>query len=197
MKILGVHGSPVKRGSYSLLQEALDGVREAGADSALLDLNNYTIEHCQGCDSCLKELSCVQEDELETAASRLTAADGLIFSAPSHFGSVPASMKNFMDRTRYLKMKDHQLQNRPFAALSSSGLKHGGGEHVISSLHYYAILQGMIVLGGLGDPRVQPNNVIGTRKTEAGFRKVSEDEEALTLARSLGKRMVNITKKLG
>lgn len=196
MKILGVQGSPVRRGSYALMEKALEGVREAGADSAMLDLNTYTIEHCQGCDSCLKQLSCVQEDELEQAAARLTESDALIFSAPSHFGAVPAAMKNFLDRTRYLKMKDHQLQDKPFAALSSSGLKHGGGEQVISSLHYYAILQGMIVVGGVGDPRFEPNNVVGTRKTDEGFRQVSEDEEALKLANSLGKRVVNITKKL-
>ena len=196
MKILGVQGSPVNRGSYALLAKALEGARKAGADSAMLNLNNYTMKHCQGCDTCLQELNCVHEDELEAAASRLSEADALIFSAPSHFGGVPAGMKNFLDRTRYLKMKDHDLQDTPFAAVSSSGLKHGGGEQVIANLHYYAIMQGMIIVGGIGDPRFEPNNVVGTRKTDDGFRKVSEDEEALKLAYSLGERIINITKKL-
>ncbi len=196
MQILGVNGSPVQRGSYALLQQALKGARRAGADSAFLDLNDYTIEHCQGCDSCLKSESCVQEDELEDVADRLPRADGLIFAAPSHFGSVPAAMKNFMDRTRYLKMKGHVLQDKPFAAISSSGLKHGGAEHVISSLHYYALLQGMVVVGGVGDPRFEPSSVIGTRKADDGFRRVSQDTEALKLAGKLGERMVEISEKM-
>ena len=197
MKILGIQGSPVQRGTHFLLEGALEGVRSQGADSALLELTDYTIEHCRGCDSCLREKQCVIEDDLTRAASSMESADGLILAAPSYFASIPANFKAFLDRTRYLKMDGHRLADKPFAALASSGLKQGGGEHVIEFLHRFALLHGMVVIGGKNNPVTEPGWVVGTRKKDDGnFRKITDDEEARKLAEKLGERLTAFAKKL-
>ncbi len=196
MLIVGVNGSPRKQSSEFLLESALEGARQTGADTRLIQLTDRTIKHCRGCNSCLKEERCVQTDELEEVTSNLLEAAGLIFAAPSYFGSVPGVMKNFLDRTRYLKMRGHLLQDKPFAALSTSGLREGGASQVITSLHYFALLQGMLVVGAAGDPRTEPNFITGTMQTGSGWQKISEDDRTGDLSRELGKRVAKLAERL-
>ncbi len=196
MLIVGVNGSPRQQGTEYLLEGALEGARQSGADTRLIQLADRTIKHCRGCNSCIKEESCVQTDELEKVTSNLLEASGLIFAAPSYFGAVPGVMKNFLDRTRYLKMRGHQLKDKPFAALSTSGLKEGGAGQVIISLHYYALLQGMLVVGAAGDPRTEPNLVTGALQTDSGWQKISEDKRAGDLSRRLGARVAELAVRL-
>ncbi len=195
MKILGVSGSPAKRESYSLLANTLKEIEEK-ADTELIHIADYDLELCQGCNYCLKEEECKLDDDLEKLADKLLAADGFIFSAPSYYGTVPGGLKNFMDRTRYLKMQGHKLQNKPLGAVATSGLMHGGGQSTLETIYRFGLTNGMLIVGPAGSPKMEANMVVGTNQQGGSWGKIEDDNQAVELAANLGRRMVNLLARL-
>lgn len=202
VRVLGISGSP-RRGKSTelLLREALLAAGEEGAETELISLSDYRILPCNGCNICVRGKPCPldSEDDMGKVLQKLLEADALILAAPSYFGSVPGLMKNFMDRTRPLKMDGHRLGGKVVSALSVSGLRHGGGERVIEAIAYFGLIHGMIVVGGCGDPLTAGQFGIATLQGEAGWRGVEEDRLAISNARGVGRRVAKIASiiKLG
>ena len=192
MKIIGISGSPVKRGTYFLMEEALDMAKERGIEIELVKLNEYDIKFCKGCNQCLKNKKCIIEDDITIIAEKLIEADAIIIASPSYFGSVTAIMKNFMDRSRYLKMNNHALKDKFLGAISSSGLNHGGGQNTIEAIHYFGLLHGMLIVGPVARPETDANLVIGSMEKDEGWRNIKDDKKAVKLAQNLGERLSNL-----
>ena len=193
--ILGISGSPVKRGSYFLLEEALKEVENKGIKTDILQIADYNLEFCRGCDHCLSEQECIIDDDLEEIAEKLLAADGYIIASPSYFGGVTANLKNFFDRTRYLKMSNNKLENKLLTALATSGLKHGGGQSTIETIHRFALNHGMLVFSNLGTPQTDSSLVIGCLEKDDGWRKIKDDQKAVKAAKNLGSRISYLLEK--
>jgi multimeric flavodoxin WrbA len=102
-------------------------------------------------------------------------------------------MKDFIDRSRAMKMLDHQLKDKVFGALTYAGLRYGGQEHVIDVLNRYALGQGMIVVGASGSPVKHGTFGSGSLQTDEGsWRSVTKDELAIKGSELLGKRVADI-----
>ncbi|MGM0410342.1 MAG: flavodoxin family protein [Bacillota bacterium] len=193
MKILGISGSPVKRGTYYLLEQTLKAAKEKRKDveTEIVHVADYDLKFCKGCNNCLKEKECIiKDDDLYEIGDKMKEADAIIFASPSYFGSVTAHLKNLMDRSRYLKMRDHALKDKLAGAISSSGLSQGGGQSTIETINRFALTHGMKVVAAASRPEMQPNMVIGTMEGEDGFRRVKDDEKAVNMARDFAKRFV-------
>ena len=193
MKILGISGSPVKRGTYFLLEEALKSAKEEGEniETEIVHIADYELKFCQGCNDCLKKKECIiKDDDLYEIGDKMEEADAIIFASPSYFGSVTAYMKNLMDRSRYLKMRDHALKDKLAGAITSSGLTHGGGQSTIETINRFALTHGMQVVGVAARPENEPNMVIGTMEGKEGFRRIKDDEKAVKMAKEFGKRFI-------
>jgi multimeric flavodoxin WrbA len=54
MKVLGINGSPRREKSQTLrlLKGILDGARQGGAETELVDVCKLRIEYCTACDTC-------------------------------------------------------------------------------------------------------------------------------------------------
>ena len=196
MKVVGILGSPVKRGTNHLLQETLNTLKEAGLDTELLHIADYELEFCQGCNTCLREGRCVIEDDLTKIGDKLVEADGIVISSPSYFGSPTAQIKNLMDRSRYLKMADHKLKDKLLGVVASSGLNQGGGQSTIEDINRFGLTHGMLIIGPAATPQTDANMVIGTSEKTEGWRRVKDDKKAVKLANNLGQRMAEILNKL-
>jgi len=196
---LGISGSPRGgKNTEALLRAALEAAEEAGAETQLLRLSDHRIEPCDGCNICLREGYCPLDgvDDMEAVKERMLWADVILFAAPSYFGSVPGVLKNLMDRSRPLKMAGHELGNRVASALSVSGLRHGGGGHVAGAILRFALTQGMIAVGCLGDPLTEGWLPIATLQGDEGWRRAGEDSHAVEEARLLGRRVVEVAEAL-
>ena len=196
MKVIGILGSPVKRGTNSLLQNALEILSEEGIETELLHIKDYNLQFCQGCNTCLREGRCVIEDDLTKIGDKLIEADGIIMASPSYFGSPTAQLKNLMDRSRYLKMQDHKLKDKLLGVISSSGLNQGGGQRTIEYINRFGLTHGMLIIGPAATPQTDANMVIGTSETEEGWQRVKDDKKAVKLAKNLGIRMADILDQL-
>lgn len=199
IRVLGVSGSPRKgKNTEGLLNAALDAALKLGAEVRLLPLSDYQILGCNGCNTCVRKEECPldEDDDMEKIRSELVDADGIIFAAPSYFGSVPGLMKNMMDRSRPLKMGGHRLSGKVASVLSLSGLRYGGAEQVAEALVRFALMHGMLVVGGCGDPLTSSYFGISSLQRDSGWRRVNEDEIALEDAKSVGRRVFEIASAL-
>jgi len=196
VKVLGLSGSPRKeRNTEYLLNTALEAASKVeGVMTELVRLSDYKILPCDGCNVCAKEGRCPldEQDDALKLREKLREADAVIIAAPSYFSSVPGIMKNFIDRSRPLKMRGHLLVGKVVSALSVSGLRSGGGEAVIDEIVRFGLSHGMIVVGGVGDPLTQSPFGIGSLQGDAGWRRTSGDEIALQNSRGVGKRVAEV-----
>jgi multimeric flavodoxin WrbA len=101
VKIIGISSSPRAKASNTLklLNAALEGAREAGAETELVDVTKLKINFCKGDVSCYRTGTCFQDDEYPALKAKIMAADGLILSAPNYIDNVPAQLKVVFDRS--------------------------------------------------------------------------------------------------
>ncbi|MBD3405652.1 MAG: flavodoxin family protein [Candidatus Lokiarchaeota archaeon] len=208
MLIVGICGSPKRKNSSTrfLLQKALEAASDVLSDgetksatTLLLDISDFEIHQCTGCDACVRKKPCPEsaEDDMPKIEEKLKQADAIIIAAPSYFTSVPGVLKDFMDRSRTMKMLDHELQDKVFGAITYAGLRYGGQEPVIELLHRFALAHGMIVAGGVGSPvKDGPFGSGAMQKDEGGWRSAKDDTLAISASQGLGKRIAELVKRL-
>jgi len=208
MLVIGICGSPKKAKSNTrfLLQSALESAAEILSESGpkeantlLLDLTEFSIRRCTGCDACVRKKPCPESehDDMPELEKKLLQADGIIIAAPSYFTSVPGILKDFIDRSRTVKMLDHQLRDKIFGAITYAGLRYGGQEHVIDMLNRYALGHGMIVVGSLGSPVKHGTFGSGSMQTDEGkWRNAEADDLAIEASQEVGRRVASLVKKL-
>lgn len=199
MRIVGICGSPKSERSSTrfLLEKALEAIPDG--QTLLLNISDFNIQHCTGCDSCVRKKPCPQsaEDDMPEIEKKLIKSDAIIIAAPSYFTSVPGVLKDFIDRSRAMKMNDHQLKDKVFGAITYAGLRYGGQEHVIDILNRYALGQGMIVVGSVGSPVKHGTFGSGSLQTDEGsWRLAKDDELAVKGSVLLGKRVAEIALRL-
>ncbi|NPV44094.1 MAG: flavodoxin family protein [Firmicutes bacterium] len=197
MNVLAINGSPKIRGTAALLKKAMEGAEKIeGITAELVNLCEYRIAQCEGCNICLKK-PCPINDDMEKINEKLLAADGIIIGSPSHFANVTGLLKNFFDRTRYLKMSGMKLKNKILSAVITSGLIHGGSDPVIQAINNFGLIHGMIIVGVAASPVLDPIYPVATlQKERKMFRDITEDEFAMKIAEELGKRVAEIVVKL-
>jgi len=99
MRLLGIHGSPRKGGNSDLLLErALQGARDAGAEVSELTARGLKLEGCRECGGCDETGECVVDDEMQRVYGLLKEADAVIVATPIFFYTVPAQLKAVIDR---------------------------------------------------------------------------------------------------
>lgn len=133
---------------------------------------------------------------------QLANADGIIFGTPTRYGNMCAQMRNFLDQTGSLWMKN-ALVGKVGSVFASTGTQHGGQETTITSFHTTLFHLGMVIVGVPYSETKLTNMAEITGGTPygattlagaAGDRMPSENE--LAIARFQGKHVAEITKAL-
>ena len=100
MKILGINASP--RGSRSetlrLVKAVLEGAKDSGAETELVDLCKLDIEYCNACGTCFAKGECIYDDDFVELYRKILDGDGLVLGSPNYFHTVTAQMKTMLDR---------------------------------------------------------------------------------------------------
>ena len=107
MKVIGINGSPRKNwNTATLLNKALEGAREQGAATELLDLYDFKFKGCISCFGCKRkgaklDGSCVIKDELTPVLAKIQAADALVLGSPIYLMDVSSGMRALLERLLY------------------------------------------------------------------------------------------------
>ena len=87
MKIVGIVGSPRKKGNTEILMnEALKVARKAGFETEIFLMSQKQVGPCDACGTCFEVGDCVVQDDMQELYAMLEQADGVIFGSPVYFG---------------------------------------------------------------------------------------------------------------
>ena len=100
MKVIGINASPRKKANtQTLIEAALAGAADKGADTRLVNLRELKINGCVGCEGCKKQLGkCVQTDDLTPLLQEMTGYDAIVLGTPVYWYHVSAQFKILVDR---------------------------------------------------------------------------------------------------
>jgi multimeric flavodoxin WrbA len=110
MKVLGIMGSPRRQSNTEiLLDKALEGAREAGAEVEKVLISKLKISPCLEIYACRKDGNCAIKDDMQALYKKLLEADYVIFASPMFFYGVTSQAKAIIDRCQALWVRKHVL----------------------------------------------------------------------------------------
>ena len=208
-KLLGINGSPKKPAAKTntgfLLNVALQTAEKAGAQITQINLSDYDITQCNGCEICTtKPCPLDKSDDYPQIEKLINEHHGLILASPSYWAGPPSILKNMMDRSRDNKMPKQLWEGKLYSMLSVAGLRIGGQESVIHALITFGLAHGMIVVGASGHPWFNSPFPMGSMmyediregEVQIRFRHIKHDTIAIRDAEALGQRITAIGKRM-
>lgn len=209
IEVLGICGSPFKDGNTEVfLRESLKAAEAVGGvKTHLLSLAGKEIKDCKQCNWCVKKQEedkfCVQEDDMAEIYPEMLKADALLLASPVYFGRLSGYLACFIDRLRVFVHGNAYrggLRNKTASALTVAWGRNTGGETTLFSVVSSLLMLEMLPVGpphGSGSTfgAVGLASENGTGKFDRDFKLgVLRDEFGLKGARSLGKRIAEVTK---
>lgn len=109
--ILAFYGSPRRKGNTAtLLQKAVTGAREAGAEVEEIFLRDLKMSPCLEIYGCKKDGRCVIKDDYQKIHDKLLRMDGIMLASPIFFYTVSAFTKILMDRCNVHWVKKYWIE---------------------------------------------------------------------------------------
>jgi multimeric flavodoxin WrbA len=110
MKVLGIMGSPRRQSNTEiLLDKALEGAREAGAEVEKVLVSKLKISPCLEIYACRKDGNCAIKDDMQLLYKKLLEADHIVFASPIFFYGITSQVKAVIDRCQALWVRRHVL----------------------------------------------------------------------------------------
>lgn len=123
MKVLGIGGSPRKEGvTNTLLDKALESVRNQGASTDKIILNDLVYKPCQACGGCDSTGVCVIKDGMGPVYAKIEKADAVIIASPVYFTGLTAQAKSMIDRFQCRWIARHRLDMTAGSSRTRKGL---------------------------------------------------------------------------
>ncbi|MBQ6775235.1 MAG: flavodoxin family protein [Synergistaceae bacterium] len=104
MKALFINGSPRKNwNTHKMLDSAMKGASEAGAECELVHLYDMSFKGCMSCFACKLKNSktnglCVIRDELRPVLEKALSSDVIVMGSPIYFSFPTGMLRAFMER---------------------------------------------------------------------------------------------------
>ena len=113
-KIIAIYGSPRRKGNTAtLMQKAIEGARDSGADVEEIVLRDLKISPCLEIYGCLKAGECAIKDDFQMVREKILNSRGLILASPVFFYTVSSHTKMLMDRFQSLWVKKYWVDKAP------------------------------------------------------------------------------------
>jgi multimeric flavodoxin WrbA len=147
--------------TYNILNNLKKQLRQRDIHVDIINLFDYDIKECTGCEQCLRGKVCIHKDHVNLLMDKLKEYDGFILSTPIYMGGVSGKLKVFIDRTcRWFHRPE--LVGRPVlhvATTSASGLK-----ETLRFLEKTSVQWGAFPCGSIGRTVSNLSNAIQTKE---------------------------------
>lgn len=99
-KIVVITGSPRKNGnSFAMTQAFIEAAEKKGHEVTRFDAAMKNVGGCRACETCFKTgKACSFDDDFNTIAPAILAADAVVFTMPVYWYSIPAQIKSVIDK---------------------------------------------------------------------------------------------------
>jgi len=125
LQVIAINSSNRKRNTYELIEQVNEILKNNNINVEIINLFDYDIMACIGCEHCLVKGGCVLVDETEGIMEKLNLCDGIILTSPVYMENVSGKLKTFVDRTcRWFHRPE--IYGKPVLIMSTtkgSGLK--------------------------------------------------------------------------
>ena len=99
MKALILNGSPKKKGSTNLILTRIsEGLNDSIIQSELINISDFKLNYCTGCEYCMTHLKCIQNDDIHLLTQKIIENNIIVIGSPSYWGYVTGQLKVFFDR---------------------------------------------------------------------------------------------------
>jgi NAD(P)H dehydrogenase (quinone) len=177
-------------GSVAGIEPVLRRVQEFEAVDKIIDENDFA-----------RKIREQQEKIPVCTTDDLRQAEGVIFGSPTRYGNMTAQMKQLIDSTAELWSKG-QMEGKPAGLFTSTASTHGGQETTLLTMMAPLIHLGMIIVGvpystpGMLHTEGRGGTPYGASTIAGAKGELSPATEDLEIAKALGKRVAEITKRL-
>ncbi len=131
----------------------------------------------------------------------LREADGVLIGSPTRYGNMTAQMKQLIDSTADLWMKG-AMEGKPAGVFTSTASTHGGQETTLLTMMTPLLHLGMIIVGvpysvpGMIHTEARGGTPYGATTIAGPQGELQPAAEDLEIARTLGKRVAETTRRL-
>ena len=107
MKAIFINCSPRKnKNTAQMLESAMRGAQESGAEAELIHLQDLTFKGCVSCFACKRKGStanglCAYKDDLRPVLEKILAADVLVLGTPVYYSYPSGMFRNLMERLMF------------------------------------------------------------------------------------------------
>lgn len=172
-KIIGLVGSPRTDGiTNRLVESALKGAAETGAETELIQMSEYLVDACKDCLPwvCADNKKCTFNDKnLEYLSEKILNCDGLVWGTPVYWGDTTAMVRLLMLKLFRLYARSQSFHGIPSFGIAIAG---GTGNGLISGLvplyHFFRIMW-MQAIEPLPVTRFNLENAVASAKEGGGI----------------------------
>jgi NAD(P)H dehydrogenase (quinone) len=131
----------------------------------------------------------------------LREADGLVMGSPTRYGNMTAQAKALIDATAGLWLKG-EMEGKPAGVFTSTASTHGGQETTLLTMMVPLLHLGMLIVGvpystpGMIHTEARGGTPYGASTISGPRGELSPKDEDLDIARVLGRRVAEVTKKV-
>lgn len=208
-KVLGISGSPVKKGNVDhFLERMIDCAAGEDISTEIIHLSHTEISECLHCNFCLSKQKpgryCSINDGAQAVFEKIEQADIIVLASPVYFMRTSAKMAAFIDRLRVFifgNLVKNRLRNKIGVSAAVSWLRNGGVETTHLS-HIYAFLTLEMIpvsvhkgISPLGASAVASRNGAGDFDPSVRLG-VENDGPGLDSARHIMKRALDLAQRI-
>jgi len=142
-----------------------------------------------------------QKDIAFCTLDDLREADGIVFGTPTRYGNMTAQMKQLFDSTASLWLNG-ELEGKPAGVFTSTASTHGGQETTALTMMVPLLHLGFIIVGvpysvaGMIHTEARGGTPYGASTIAGPQGELTPTREDLEIARALGRRVAETTRKL-
>lgn len=123
--IIAINSSKRKMNTYGIISQVKEILNRDDINVEIINLFDYDIKPCIGCEHCLIKGNCVLKDDVWDIMENIKLSDGVILTSPVYMENVSGILKTFLDRTCKWFHRP-ELYGKPILVISTtkgSGLK--------------------------------------------------------------------------
>jgi multimeric flavodoxin WrbA len=156
VKILGICGSPVKKGNTkAFLEESLRSAKTVpDVETELINLAGKKIRDCIHCNWCVRKQEegkfCSINDDMNEIYPKIVEADALLLASPVYIGRLSGYLAACLDRLRAIvhgNLYKNCLHDKPGGALTVTWFRNSGVESTLMSMMAAFLTYKMVPVG--------------------------------------------------